>query len=99
MRMHLRNVISGREGNPTLELAGAIDGSSAAEICCRIEMLGLRACSLDFSRVEAIDVFAARVLAAGLKTLRSRGVRFDVEGLPERVAGILCLGGVLEALI
>ncbi len=99
MRMSFRSVISGGEGNPTLELAGAIDGSSAAEICYRIEMLGLRACSLDFSRVEAIDVFAARVLAAGLKMLRNRGVRFDVKGLPECVAGTLCLGGVLEALI
>lgn len=88
-----------RDGKVTIELAGRIDGSSAAELCYRIEMLGLRECTLDFSRVETIDVFGARVLASGLKALRKRGVRFDIEGLPEAVAGTLCLGGVLEALV
>ncbi len=83
----------------TVELAGEVDGSSAAEVCYQIETLGLPECTLDFSRVEAIDVFAARVLARGLKVLRKRGVSFEVGGLPERVAGMLCLGGVLEALV
>jgi hypothetical protein len=31
--------------------------------------------------------------------LRERVVRFEVDGIPERVAGTLCLGGVLEALV
>jgi len=68
-------------------------------LCYRIEMLGLRACTLDFYQVEPIDVFAARVLARGLKSLRQRGVRFEVERLPESVTGTLCLGGVLEAMV
>ncbi len=88
-----------RDGKVTIELAGRMDGSSAAELCYRIEMLGLRECSLDFSRVETIDVFGARVLASGLKALRKRGVRFEVEGLPQHVAEKLCLGDVLEALV
>ena len=99
MGKNFHSVIYSREGKVTLELAGEIDGSSAAEVCYRIETLGLRECSLDFSRVEAIDVFGARVLARGLKALRKHGVRFEVDGLPERVAGTLCLGGVLEALV
>ncbi|OGB94872.1 MAG: hypothetical protein A3G35_12895 [candidate division NC10 bacterium RIFCSPLOWO2_12_FULL_66_18] len=99
MARNFRSVISGREGRVTLELAGEVDGSSAAEVCYRIETLGLRECSLDFSRVEAIDVFGARVLARGLKALRNRGVRFGVEGLSEHVGGKLCLGGVLEAVV
>jgi anti-anti-sigma factor len=82
-----------------VELAGQIDGSTAAEVCHRIETLGVRECSLDFSRVEMIDLFGARVLARGLKALRDRGIRFEAEGLPERVARTLCLGGVLEALV
>ncbi len=97
MGKNFHSVIYSREGKVTLELAGEIDGSSAAEVCYRIETLGLRECSLDFSRVEAIDVFGARVLARGLKALRNRGVRFGVEGLSEHVGGKLCLGDVLEA--
>ncbi len=54
---------------------------------------------MEFSGVEAIDVFGACVLSRGLRPLRNRGVRFEVEGLPERVAGTLCLGGALEALV
>ncbi len=99
MGKNFHSVIYSREGKVTLELAGEIDGSSAAEVCYRIETLGLRECSLDFSRVEAIDVFGARVLARGLKALRNRGVRFGVEGLSEHVGGKLCLGGVLEAVV
>ena len=99
MARNLRSIIWSREGNVTLELAGELDGSSAAEVCHQIEKLRLRECSLDFSRVEAIDVFGACVLARGLKALRNRGVRFEVEHLPERVAGTLCLGGVLEAMV
>ena len=89
MGKNFHSVIYSREGKVTLELAGEIDGSSAAEVCYRIETLGLRECSLDFSRVEAIDVFGARVLARGLKALRNRGVRFGVEGLSEHVGGKL----------
>ena len=89
----------GREGKITQELAGEIDGSAAAEVRYRIQILGVRECTLDFTGVEAIDVFGAYVLGRGLKSLRSRGVCFDVEGLPERVAGTLCLGGVLEAIV
>ncbi len=99
MGMNFHSVIYSREGKLTLEFAGEIDGSSAAEICYQIERLGLRVCSLDFSRVEAIGVFGAQVLARGLKGLRKRGVSFEVDGLPEPVAGMLCLGGVLEALV
>jgi anti-anti-sigma factor len=99
MGKNFHSVIYSREGKVTLELAGEIDGSSAAEVCYRIQTLGLRECSLDFSRVEAIDVFGARVLARGLKALRNRGVRFGVEGLSEHVGGKLCLGGVLEAVV
>lgn len=99
MARNFHTVFHSREGRVALDLAGEIDGSSAAELCYRIERLGLRECTLDFSRVEAIDVFAARVLAQGLKALRSRGIRFEVEGLPEHVAGKLCLGGALEALV
>ncbi len=95
MAKHFRR----RKGRIILELSGAIDGSSAAEVCDRIERRGLRVCSLDFSRVKAIDLFGARVLASGLKTLRSHGVQFEVEALPEAIAVTLCLGGVLEALI
>lgn len=99
MAKNFHSVIYSREGKVTLELAGEIDGSSAAEVCHRIQMLGLRECTLDFSGVEAIDVFGARVLTRGLKALRTRGVRFEVEGLPEPVAKTLCLGGVLEAVV
>lgn len=99
MSRDFRAVFYSRDGKVTLEPAGDINGSSAAELCYRIEMLGLRECTLDFSRVETIDVFGARILARGLKTLRNRGVHFEIEGLPERVAGTLCLGGVLEALV
>jgi anti-anti-sigma factor len=99
MGKNFHSVIYSREGKVTLELAGEIDGSSAAELCWKLQELGIRECTLDFSRVEAIDVFGAQVLARGLKALRNRGVRFEVEGLPERVAGTLCLGGVLEALV
>lgn len=99
MAKNFCSVFYSREGRVALELAGNIDGSSAAELCYRIETLGLRECTLDFSRVEVIDVFGARVLARGLKSLRNRGVRFEVEGLPEEVAETLCLGGVFEALV
>lgn len=99
MGTKFRSSTYNREGKLALEFAGEIDGSSAAEICYRIETLGLSECSLDFTRVETIDVFAARVLARGLKSLRQRGVRFEVERLPESIAGTLCLGGVLEAMV
>lgn len=92
-------VFYSRDGKVSIELAGRIDGSTAAEVCYRIETLGLRECSLDFSRVETIEVFGARVLARGLKAMRNRGVRFELERLPESIAGTLCLGDVLEALI
>ncbi|HSB71780.1 MAG TPA: STAS domain-containing protein [Candidatus Methylomirabilis sp.] len=97
--MNFHSVICSREGKLTLELAGEIDGSSAAEICYRIERLNLRACSLDFSRVETIGVFGARVLARGLKALRGDGFRFELDGLPRGIAQTLCLGGVIEAVV
>ncbi len=98
MSTNFRSNICSREGKLALEFAGEIDGSSAAEICYRIETLGLRVCSLDFSRVETIDVFAARVLARGLRGLREDGYRFELDGLPQGSAETLCLGGVLEAM-
>lgn len=98
MAKHFHTALHSREGRVILDLAGNIDGSSAAQVCYEIEMLGLQECSLDFSRVKAIDLFAARVLARGLRGLRNRGVRFQVEGLPEPVARTLCLGGALDAL-
>ena len=67
--------------------------------CYRIQLLGFRECTLDFSRVEVIELFGARVLAYGLKSLRKSGVHFEVEALPESVAETLCLGGVIEALV
>ncbi len=88
-----------QDGWLTLELIGKVDGSSAAEIPHHIETLGRRGCTLDFSRVSGIDLFAARVLARGLRELRDRGVHFQVDGLTEAVAEKLCLGGVLEALV
>ncbi|MBI2455551.1 MAG: STAS domain-containing protein [candidate division NC10 bacterium] len=99
MARNFRSIIYSRESRVTLELAGEIDGSSAAQVCYELQRLDVRECSLDFSRVEMIDIFGARVLARGLKALRNRGVRFEVEHLPERVAEKLCLGGVLEALV
>ena len=99
MTKKFRVTLYRRKGWLTLELAGDTDGSSAAEICYYIETLGFRGCTLDFSRVRAIDVFAARVLARGLRELRNRGVYFEVDGLTEAVAEKLCLGGVLEALV
>ncbi|MGE5848786.1 MAG: STAS domain-containing protein [Candidatus Methylomirabilota bacterium] len=98
MAKNFDSLFRSRDGRVTLELAGEIDGSAAAEVCYRIQMLGVRECALDFTGVEAIDVFGACVLGRGLKSLRSRGVCFEVESLPERVAGTLCLGGVLEAI-
>ena len=99
MTKNPRSLIHSHGERVTLELAGEIDGSTAAEVCYKLQELGVRDCTLDFSRVETIDVFGARVLARGLKGLRNRGVRFEVDGLSERVAGTLCLGGVLEALV
>ncbi len=99
MAKNFRIISYSREGKITLELVGEIDGSSAAEVCWKLQELGIRECSMDFSRVKVIDLFGARVLARGLKSLRDRGVRFEVEALPERVAEKLCLGGILEALV
>jgi len=99
MGKNLRYFFHGREGRLTLELAGEMDGSSAAELCYRIERLGVPVCGLDFSQVEAIDLFGARVLARGLRALREHGVRFDLEGLPAGAAQTFCLGGVLEAIV
>ena len=67
--------------------------------CYRIQLLGFRECTLDFSRVEVIELFGARVLAYGLRSLRDAGARFEIEELPEGVAETLCLGGVIEALV
>jgi len=99
MTKNPRSLIHSHGERVTLELAGEIDGSTAAEVCYKLQKLGVRDCTLDLSRVEAIDLFGARVLARGLKALRKRGVRFEVDGLSERVAGTLCLGGVLEAIV
>jgi anti-anti-sigma factor len=99
MGKKLRYVFHDQEGRLTLALAGEMDGSSAAELCYRIEKLGVSGCGLDFSQVEAIDLFGARVLARGLQALREHGVRFDLEGLPAGAAQTFCLGGVLEAIV
>jgi anti-anti-sigma factor len=99
MAKTFRMVVRRREGLPTLRPTGAVDGSAAAQICRYIEGIEQHTCCLDFSGVHAIDLFAARVLARELKTLRSRGKRFEVDGLHERVAATLCLGGVIEALV
>lgn len=99
MARNVHTVFYGLDGKVSLELTGKIDGSSAAEVCYRIGLLGLRQCTLDFSRVEEIEVFGARVLARGLKALKHSGVRLEIEGLREPVGHTLCLGGVLEALI
>jgi len=60
MGKKLRYVVHTRDGRLTLTLAGDMDGASAAELCCRIEGLGVSVCGLDFSQVEAIDLFGAR---------------------------------------
>ncbi|HSD50666.1 MAG TPA: STAS domain-containing protein [Candidatus Methylomirabilis sp.] len=99
MAKHFRMVIYNWDGRITVELAGEIDGSSGAEVGYQLGRLGLPECTLDFSKVEAIDMFGAQVLARGFKSLRNRGVRFEIDGLPERVAEMLCLGGVLEAIV
>lgn len=99
MAKNFRMVIYKWEGRVTVELAGDIDGSSAAEACYQLEKLRLGECALDFSRVERIDVFGATILARGLKALKGRGIRFEVEALPEEVAEKLCLGGATEALV
>lgn len=99
MARNFHSVSYRHEGKVRLELAGDMDGSVAAEVCYRIQTLGVQECTLDFSQVKAIGLFGARVLARGLKGLRNRGIRFEVEGLSERVAKQLCLGGALEALV
>ena len=88
-----------RDGRAIVEMAGEINGSAAAEVCYRIELLGLRECTLDFSQVKVIELFGSRVLACGLKSLRKNGILFELDGLPESVAETLCLGGVIEALV
>lgn len=99
MSKSCRMIVRWRDGLPTLHPSGAVDGSAAAEIGRYLEGVEARIWCLDFSGVQTIDLFAARVLACELKTLRNRGMRFDLDGLHERVATILCLGGVIEAVV
>jgi anti-anti-sigma regulatory factor len=99
MTKNFDSLFRSREGGITIELGGEIDGSAAAEVCYRIQMLGVSECSLDFSRVEVIDLFGAQVLARGLKALRQGGIRLEIEGLWNGVSEKLCLGGVLEAIV
>jgi anti-anti-sigma regulatory factor len=99
MAKSFRLIVRRREGLPTLCPTGAVDGSAAAEIGRCLEGFEPHTCCLDFSGVQVIDLFAARVLACELKTLRGRGMRFDLDGLHERVATTLCLGGVIEAVV
>ena len=99
MGENMRYVFHDQDGRLTLELAGEMDGSAAAELCYRIERLGVSVCGLDFSQVRAIDLFGARVLARGLRGLRESDVGFDLEGLPAEAAQTFCLGGVLEAIV
>ncbi len=94
-----RLVVHRRDGVPTLRPTGAVDGSAAAEIGRYLEGFAPRTWCLDFSRVHTIDLFAASVLACELKTLRGRGMCFEVDGLHEQVATTLCLGGVIEAVV
>jgi anti-anti-sigma regulatory factor len=93
-----RMIVRRRDGVPTLIPTGTVDGAAAAEIGRYLEEFAPHTWRLDFSGIQAIDLFAASVLACELKALRSRGMRFEVDGLHERVATILCLGGVIEAV-
>lgn len=98
MSKSCRMIVRWRDGLRTLRPTGAVDGSAAAEIGRYLEGFKRHTWCIDFSGVHAIDLFAARVLACELKTLRSRGMRIELDGLHERVATILCLGGVIEAV-
>lgn len=99
MAKTFRIVVRRREGLSTLCPIGAVDGSAASEIGRHLEGLEQHAYCLDFSGVPVIDLFGARVLARELKALRCRGKRFEVDGLHDGVATILCLGGVIEAVV
>ncbi len=99
MAKSFRLTLCRSDGVPTLRPSGDVDGSAAAEIGRYLEGFQPHTWCLDFSEVRAIDLFAARVLARELKTLKSRGARFEVEGLHEEVATTLCLGGVIESLV
>src|SRR5512146_603714 len=99
MTKSFRLVVQRRDGVATLRPTGAVDGSAAAEIGRCLEGFAPHTWCVDFSGVQAIDLFAARVLARELKTLRSQGMRFEIDGLHEQVATILCLGGVIEAMV
>ena len=94
-----RLIVHRRDGVPTLRPTGAVDGSAAAEIGRYLESLQPHTWCLDFSGVQAMDLFAASVLACELKALRGRGMRFEVDGLHGQVATTRCLGGVIEAVM
>ena len=94
---HLAIKMETREESVVLHLMGRLDGSGAGEVGCRLEALGRHRAVLDFSRVEAVEPFGARVLGIRLKRLRAAGMRAELEGLSQPVAHELCMGGVLEA--
>lgn len=89
-------VVPGQQADVVLP-AGALDGSSAAEVVACLRGLAGPAAVLDFSRVHHVEPFGARVLAVGLKELRREGRSFELDGLVGPIAHALCLGGVLEA--
>ena len=58
---HLAIKMETREESVVLHLMGRLDGSGAGEVGCRLEALGRHRAVLDFSRVEAVEPFGARV--------------------------------------
>jgi len=80
MRRKFHSVLYRREGRPVLEVRGELDGSTAAELCDRLQTLGLDECSLDFLRVEGMDAFSASVLARGLKLVQAQGTHLTLAG-------------------
>lgn len=80
MRKKFQSVLYRREGRTTLEVRGEIDGSTAAELCDRLQALRLEECCLDFLRVKKMDAFSASVLARGLTLVRARGTHLTLAG-------------------
>jgi anti-anti-sigma factor len=80
MRRKFQSVLYRREGRTTLEVRGELDGSTAAELCNRLQALRLDDCCLNLLRVEEMDAFSASVLARGLKLVQAQGTHLTLAG-------------------
>ena len=85
-------------GQYVLRLEGELDGSSAAEALILLETLRDATVTLDFTRVDRVELFGARVLGGGLRDLWPAGLTFEVDGLSTEIGHQLCLGEVLSAV-